>query len=60
MKELCSRQVFERGLAYFREGRVSNTQIHDMTLSGDVEGSESRSYRIKIESLIFLECFSQA
>ncbi|MGC1928793.1 MAG: hypothetical protein WA667_07435 [Candidatus Nitrosopolaris sp.] len=49
VKELCSRQVFERGLAYFREGRVSNTQIHGMTLSGDVEGSESRRYRVKIE-----------
>ena len=49
VKELCSRHVFERGLAYFREGRVSNTQIHNITLRGDVQGSESRSYRIKIE-----------
>ena len=49
VKELCSRQVFERGLAYFREGRVSNTQIHGMTLRGDVQGSESRIYRVKIE-----------
>jgi uncharacterized Zn finger protein len=41
--------VFERGLAYFREGRASNTQIHGMNLRGDVQGSEFRSYRIKIE-----------
>ena len=49
VKELCSRQVFERGLAYFREGRASNTQIHGVTLRGDVQGSESRIYRVKIE-----------
>ena len=49
VKALCSRQVYDRGLAYFREGRVSNTQIHGMMLRGDVQGSESRSYRIKIE-----------
>ena len=49
MKELCSRQVFERGLTYFREGRVSNAQIHDLTLLGDIQGSEFRNYRIKIE-----------
>ena len=41
--------MFERGLAYFREGRASNTQIHGMTLRGDVLGSEARSYRVKIE-----------
>ena len=41
--------MYDRGLAYFREGRVSNTQIHGMMLRGDVQGSESRSYRIKIE-----------
>jgi uncharacterized Zn finger protein len=49
VKELCSRQVFERGLTYFREGRVSNAQIHDLTLLGDIQGSEFRNYRIKIE-----------
>ena len=49
VKALCSRQVFERGLAYFREGRVSNAQIYGMTLRADVQGSEFRSYRIKIE-----------
>jgi uncharacterized Zn finger protein len=49
VKVLCSRQVYERGLTYFREGRVSNTQIHGMMLRGDVQGSESRSYRIQIE-----------
>ena len=49
MKELCSRQVFDRGLTYFREGRVSNAQIHGLTLLGDIQGSEFRNYRIKIE-----------
>lgn len=49
VKVLCSRQVFERGLGYFREGRVSNTQVHDLTLRGEVEGSEPRNYKVKIE-----------
>jgi hypothetical protein len=49
VKALCSRQVYERGLTYFRGGRVSNTQVHGMILRGDVQGNESRSYRIKIE-----------
>ena len=49
VKGLCSQQVYERGLTYFRERRVSNTQIHGMNIRGDVQGSESRSYRIKIE-----------
>jgi uncharacterized Zn finger protein len=49
VKELCSRQVFDRGLTYFREGRVSNAQIHGLTLLGDIQGSEFRNYRIKIE-----------
>ena len=46
---MCSKQVFERGLGYFKEGRVSNTQIHGLTLRGDVARNESRSYKIKIE-----------
>jgi uncharacterized Zn finger protein len=46
---LCSRQVYERGLAYFREGRVSNTQIPGMMFRANVQGSEFRSHRIKIE-----------
>jgi uncharacterized Zn finger protein len=41
--------VFERGLGYFRQGRVSNTQVHDLTLRGEVERSESRNYKVKIE-----------
>ena len=49
VKVLCSKQVFERGLGYFRQGRVSNTQVHGLTLRGDVEGSEPRRYRVKIE-----------
>ena len=49
VKVLCSRRVFERGLGYFREGRVSNTQVHGLTLRGEVEGSEPRNYKVKIE-----------
>jgi uncharacterized Zn finger protein len=33
--------VFDRALAYFREGRVSNAQIHDLTLLGNIQGSET-------------------
>ena len=46
---MCSKQVFERGLGYFRQGRVSNTQVHGLTLRGEVEGSEPRNYKVKIE-----------
>lgn len=49
MKRLCSKQVFERGQGYFRQGRVSNTQAHGLTLRGEVEGSEPRKYKVKIE-----------
>lgn len=49
MKVLCSKQVFERGKGYFREGRVSNTQVHGVTLHGEVEGSDPRNYKVKIE-----------
>lgn len=49
VKELCSKQVFERGLTYFREGRVLKAQIYGTTLRGEVEGSEPRPYRVKIE-----------
>ena len=49
VKRLCSKQVFERGQGYFRQGRVSNTQVHGLTLRGEVEGSEPRKYKVKIE-----------
>ena len=48
VKVLCNKQVFERGLGYFRQGRVSNTQVHGLTLRGEVEGSETRNYKVKI------------
>jgi uncharacterized Zn finger protein len=50
VKVLCSKQVFERGLGYFRQGRVSSAQVHGLTLRGEVEGSETRNYKVKIES----------
>lgn len=49
MKLLCSKQVFERGLGYFRQGRVSNTQVHGLTLRGEVEGTEPTNYKVIIE-----------
>jgi uncharacterized Zn finger protein len=49
VKDLCSKQVYKRGLAYFKEGRVTNTQIHDgLTLRGEVQGSELKRYRVRI------------
>jgi hypothetical protein len=50
VKVLCSKQVFERGLGYFRQGRVSSAQVHGLTLRGEVEGSETGNYKVKIES----------
>lgn len=49
VKDLCSKQVYKRGLAYFKEGRVTNTQIHDgLTLRGEVQGSELKRYSVRI------------
>jgi hypothetical protein len=48
VKGLCSKKVFDRGLGYFREGRVSNTLVHGLILHGEVGGNEPRSYKIKI------------
>ena len=49
VKALCSEQVYERGQKYFIEGRVSNIQVHGLTLRGEVEGKEPRNYKVKIE-----------
>src|SRR5689334_9307306 len=49
VKDLCSKKVFDRGLGYFREGRVSNTLVYGLILHGEVAGNEPRSYKIKIK-----------
>jgi uncharacterized Zn finger protein len=49
VKGLCSKKVFDRGLGYFREGRVSNTLVYGLILHGEVAGNEPRSYKIKIK-----------
>jgi uncharacterized Zn finger protein len=40
VKGLCSKKVFDRGLGYFREGRVSNTLVQGLILHGEVAGKE--------------------
>src|SRR5215211_4249694 len=48
VKDLCSKKIYERGLGYFRERRVSGTLVHGDTLSAEVEGSELRNYVVRI------------
>jgi uncharacterized Zn finger protein len=49
VKRLCSERVFERGKKYFISRRVSNIIVRDGTLSGEVEGSETRNYVVRIK-----------
>jgi uncharacterized Zn finger protein len=48
VKDLCSERIYERGLGYFRERRVSRSLVHGETLSGEVEGNELRNYVVRI------------
>jgi uncharacterized Zn finger protein len=49
VKVLCSERVFDRGKRYFIGGRVSNVQVQGLTLRGEVEGSETRNYKVRIK-----------
>lgn len=49
VKRLCSDNIYERGLAYLKQDRVSNQTIHDNFLSGHVQGSQYYTYDVKIK-----------
>jgi hypothetical protein len=49
MKRLCSDNIYQRGLAYLKQDRVSNQTIHNNSLSGQVQGSQFYTYDVKID-----------
>lgn len=49
IKRLCSDNIYQRGLAYLKQGRVSNQTIHNNSLSGQVQGSQFYTYDVKID-----------
>lgn len=48
VKKLCSDKVYRRGVAYFKEGRISKQIIYGNFLSGEVQGNEISYYHVKV------------
>ena len=49
VRSRCTEQSYERGVAYFFAGAISNPVLQDWTLSARCEGSDIRPYRTSVE-----------
>lgn len=49
IRERCTEQSFERGVAYYFGGAIGNLVLHDYTLSANCEGTEAIPYSVSAE-----------
>ncbi len=49
IRERCTEQSFERGVAYYFGGAIGNLVLHDYTLSANCEGTEAIPYSVSVE-----------